>query len=1138
MGLRLFLGEAAGGKTTGIMEEIRRILDGDDHAIKRPKNGRVFLVTPEQMTLKTEEALLSYLGKEALFQVQVLSFKRLANMVFEEVGQKKVTYLDDVGKTMILYKILKEHQSELQYYGRSIQKAGFISQLKLMITEIIQYHLEEEALAELAKSQSEESILRLKLSDIALIWHYFQEELEQKEGTVMASEMLLDVFASRIPDSQKLAGSYVYLDGFTGFTPQQYRILRELLLTADEVTVTLTMPKAAYDSAMKVRIWPELRRDVFFTPSKTLVKLLEMSADLHTKLTTTWFTEGLAHRDPELVHVTRHLCLTDNNTYSERAQRVKAHTFDSIQKEIQAVMHLIVSLTREEGYRYKDLSLVLSDSENYTPLLRREAMLYDIPLFLDEKTNVSLNPLIQWIENLMELCVSGFTSPSFLSLIKTGLTNLTGEECDLLENEVIRGNWMGKKRVLSELTRLGTDPDPAAPEDMKREPSPAYLFLAKELDELSQNFAGNAENMTGALKKITEDHGIEEKLLSGAALLTRTGQTQKAMVFEKIYEAVFEVMDQLTSVLSTIPIAKEEYASMLKLGMSELKLGMLPAALDQVTVADFGRSRLPKVKVLFILGLNGGSFPRAAGSGGLLSDAEREKAGRILEMAQGEKEDLMEQYYGLYQMLGKAEDKIYLFSSLTGLKGEALGRSPIWKRTEKVLGEGRYDLDLEKITLPLPYMYEAERESLAEDPVLPLLKESLQKEGIFAPEGKENAFLSKMEEGYDWHEEESQLSDVVSRRLMDPSQRMLSITQLEQYARCPYAYFLSYGLKLKDRERPEIRQLEDGTVLHELLYDAGEYLSKVLSDEEALEIAQEQAQKKQDKFDVYQTSGRFQYYWQKLQKTAARSLKIISEQTALSEFSHAAFEWSFGRPGKEEIRIPLSDGTSVRLMGKVDRVDVFDDEKEKYVTIIDYKSGSTKFDEDQIYAGIQIQLPVYMEASRRHFDAQPAGYFYFHLIPQLQNEDEKKAIEENDIVKESLTLNRLDGAFLDDLTLMEHLDKGFQSGPRGLVIKGKVNKDGSFDAKSKALSKEQFDTIETFVNQKISRLASKIKEGKIEKSPLDMGISHPCSFCDYKHACPYDRERPGSRIRTMEKLGTDEFYERIEKETAPGGSIE
>ena len=235
---------------------------------------------------------------------------------------------------------------------------------------------------------------------------------------------------------------------------------------------------------------------------------------------------------------------------------------------------------------------------------------------------------------------------------------------------------------------------------------------------------------------------------------------------------------------------------------------------------------------------------------------------------------------------------------------------------------------------------------------------------------------------------------------------------------------------------------------------------------------------------------------------------------------------------EEEIRIPLEDGSSVRLMGKVDRVDIFDDQNDKYISIIDYKSGRTAFDRNQIFAGIQIQLPVYMEASRRYFNAKPAGYFYFHLMPDLQSlTARKKEADETERGKESLEMNRLDGAFLNDLSVMEHLDKGLSGEQmRGAIVKGRITKSGTFDAASNAISQEQFDQIESFVNRKIKHLSSDMKAGKIERSPLDTGTLSACSYCEFFHACPYDRKMPGSHLRTMEKLEKDEFFERISEE--------
>lgn len=1088
MPLTLILGPAAGGKTTQLEQEILQIAQRD---AQQP----VIYIVPEQTTLKVQQRLLARMPGRSLLGVEILSFNRLAHRVFAETGVPSVRLLDDMGKCMVLYKLAQDHQEELVYYGSSVRQKGFIGQLKLMVTEIYQYGLDEEALLKLISQQPEDSILRAKLTDIALLWRYFQEYTGQQ---AIASEAVLDLLAERITQSALLRSAYVFVDDFSGFTPQQYRILTGLALHSRKLTAALTLTPETWRAVQSVQDWRELPGQLFFTPGKTAWKLQHMAQEYRIPLQICWMQQD--RRSPELIHINRELCQPVPKPYGAEQQRIQGCAAAHQTEELQQVFHEIWRLVRDEGYSFRDIAIVAADLDSYAHGLRRQMMLYGIPGFVDEKMDITLNPYVQWLQSLGELPRGGYRSETLFALLKTGLMQITLEETDLLENMAIRENWWGKERLLDGLRQNMADPQ-----------------LAEDLEHFLEQTKGQhtVRQLTEAYQALADSQKIAQRLTARSQELAQQGHLQKAMEYERIFQVISELQQQYIDIMGSVTMDLSEYAEVLEVGISQCKMGQLPPSLDELLAADLGRSKLTSCRAVFFVGLQEGSFPKRTKARGLLTQKERETASVGLELAQGEKENLLEQYYLLYSAMGKARERMYFFSSRSGADGEATGESVIWKRLHTILGD-TWQMKSRPAEQPLALLYEAK------GPVSGAAGKWLENHGY-------RETLERMRQAEKTRAEERKLSAAAARRLMDPSQRQLSVTQLEQYARCPFAYYLRYGLNLQEREAPQVRALEDGNVLHDILQEAGAFLTQALQEEEAVRLAEQLSGLKQEEYHVYQTCGRYRYFWKKLQKTVARALQILSRQVQMGDFQPKAFEWKFGRGADSgaPVEVTLPDGRTLHLQGKIDRVDLWESETQRYVRVIDYKSGSTEYKPAEMFAGLQLQLPVYLEASEQAFDAQPAGFFYFHLKPQMQEAEEGYHGAAAEFERLLMHSGRLDGVFLEDLSIAGHMDREIASDP--LVLKAKVTKDGHFAKNNQTATPEQFAQLRRFTHAKVSELAEGMSSGKVAQKPVQLGQSRACDYCEYRSACPFDLRIPGSQCQTVEKLSASEFWERIEK---------
>ena len=1103
MKLCILAGPPASGKTSRIFKEIASLTESDPLA-------KVIYMAPEQVTLKAEQALLEAIPSHAMLGAQVLSFKRLAYSVFEETGLGAVTFLDDVGKSMLLEKAARQCEKDLLYYQTSVSKRGFIGLLKVMMTEIIQYKISDEKLEGFERSLKEESILRLKIHDIRLIMEQVRKDLGQ---TSLPSESLLDLLEERIPKSRELEGAKIYLDGFNGFTPQQYQVLEQLLCKADSVTVALTISPQAYQETFErgIRI-SDLRLNPFLSVQKTLLKLNDLCSRLGAVQTVT--TTEKTYQPEEISHVTEQMILSSPAPWKGRAEHVFSFQAEDPQEEVRQLCHRILYLVRDRGFSYHDINVVCADMDRYSPFIRRQAALYRIPVFLDQKADVSLNPYVQFIEAALSMVTTGFSQESVITLLKTGLTNLTEDQSDQVENRARKENWIGIDRFKNGLASM-------------QEEGNGYPELGQALDTFYQATKGRrtVAEFDRALRDLTVFCHIPQHLSRAAQdlekdtdeLTIQTGRLLLADQYNRIYEQVDRILDQLDLVLGSLVTDFTDYAELLRIGISQCRMGQVPSTMDEVTVADFDRSVLWQSRVVFIIGLNGVSFPKVSSSGSLLTDQERVAVGQKLEMAGSEKEKLMEQYYRLYQDMGKAGRYLYLTSSLNQTDGKAAGLSPIWKAQDKCLGPDHLMDDPAVVSTPDALLMEEGRNLTGTVGSWIMKEPSLKRQTDMILSGKALR-----------DHQEPLTKEAAS--LIDPSGKSMSVSRLETYAQCPYECFRTYGLRLRPREEARVSRLDDGTILHQLLADAGKELESELTDKEAEKLVDKLIRNQTQEYQLYHTTGQFHYYWNKLKKTAARSFEIVSKQAAQSDFKHTAFEWEFG-PGRagQAVRLHLKNGKDVMLEGKVDRIDLWSEKKDRYIQIVDYKSGQTSFSGQDLYNGIQLQLPIYMEACRRQFKAKPAGFFYFHLtlspVSALAKDGQLRTKEE--IAEEQIKNSNLDGVFTSSVDTVSHMDHSLALGGRQ-VLNARLTKTGGLYKGNQALDADGFEKIGDLALNRARQLAQYMQKGYIRRSPLEDKESSFCSYCPYKSACPYDRTVRGTVVRPkIGKTGWSDFTEEM-----------
>ena len=231
MSLQFVMGPSGSGKSHYLYQWVTK------EALEHPGKNYIVLV-PEQFTMQTQKDLVMASPHKGILNIEVLSFNRLAHCVLAETGENNRMILSDVGKNLVIRKVAGDNEDKLKVLGANLRKMGYVNEMKSVISEFTQYDIGPEALDEILESVKQYPNLYYKLGDIRVVYEAFQEYLR---GKYITSDEVLDVLTMAATKSKLLKDSVIVLDGFTGFTPIQNKLLRELLSVCEKMVITVTM---------------------------------------------------------------------------------------------------------------------------------------------------------------------------------------------------------------------------------------------------------------------------------------------------------------------------------------------------------------------------------------------------------------------------------------------------------------------------------------------------------------------------------------------------------------------------------------------------------------------------------------------------------------------------------------------------------------------------------------------------------------------------------------------------------------------------------------------------------------------------------------------------------------------------------
>ncbi len=1016
---RFLLGPAGSGKTFRCLAEARERLGASAAGLP------LWLVAPKQTTYQLERRLLEDPAIPGYTRLQILSFERLAYAIFDLLRMPPPQMLDEEGRVMVLRSLVAKRRDSLRLFRASARLTGFAQELSLLLREFQRNQLTPQSLRELAIGMENDDALASKLQDLATLFQAYLEWLEEhdlRDGECLftaATQALKEAQSSGAganpaPLSATLSShtaetvridldaarktlwvEQLWVDGFIECSLQELELLAALIPFCGQATLTFCLDRLQPEKVSWLSSWSVVRKS--FEECKRRLAGIDGAELLFEVLPRD--AERTRFRNPALLHLEQawaepRPCAPAEGTADATAQveppgataplRIVLCA-DPVAEATVAAREILRFLRR--GGRYREATVLVRNLADYHEPLQRIFARYEIPFFLDRRESVTHHPLAELSRGALRTVAFDWAPDDWFATLKTGLVAAKDSEIDSLENEALARGWKGA--VWRQPITIADDPALTQwLQDVQRRLLPPFQRLALTLASCGKRPTGR--ELAEALRALWSELEVEERLSDWAAAeLLGSGARLPASVHLTVWEQMNGWLANIELAFASERLSMRDWLPILDAGLANLTVGVIPPALDQVLIGAIDRSRNPDVRLALVLGMNEGVFPAPQTSTILLSDQE------LLEL---EKRDILigsagrrhlgrERHYA-YVACTRAREQLILTCASQDSGGGLLNPSPLLASMRKLFPSVQWERaprtvdwrDAEHTCEVIGRLLQAGRSEALRMP--PMLTSAVERLSHF-----------QLQESH------QRLSPELAARLYGPVLNT-SVSRLEQFAACPFKFFVHSGLRAEERKQFELDRREQGSFQHDVLAQFHEELSR--EQKRWRDITPQEARERIKRIAEGLLAG---YRDGLLQATdqSRFTARVLTE--SLQDFVETLVTWMRLQyrfdPVKTELpfgedetappwRIPLDNGARLDLYGRIDRVDICPDAQSgrALCVVLDYKSSQKQLDSVLVANGLQLQLLAYLNVLR-HWpnpaglfgvaDLLPVGVFYINL---------------------------------------------------------------------------------------------------------------------------------------------------------------
>lgn len=1080
----------------------------------------VIVLVPDQYTLEAERQAFRITARDALIGLDIISISRLGHNVLADVGQGNITFIDKYGRQMLLTGILAGLKDELTVYADNVRKPSFIEMVNDYISQLKQYDVTPEMLEQMALTLPDGNALSMKMNDLVKVYKAYDVSIE---GKYTDSEDYIDLFVEKADKSKMLRSAKIWVYGFDSFAPKSLKVLGKLMDISEEVNVVLTYDVNSRDE------------DLFSLTSKVTENLKKVASENGAKIGSVQsisavFPDGryeVSGKNREIAHIEHELFAPapyplDKEQQNAGPEGVTITEAANYYNEAESAASYILHLVRDKGYRYRDIAVICNDREGLGSALEHAFDEYSIPCFLDNKRNISDSGVAIYISALVSACVYGMRTRDVFRALKTGLGELDQEETEKLENYAIcykidRYRWSRK-------FSFGSDRyDEQALQELETSRVKVENLFGK-LKSIIDRKQTYGEFLSAFYTYLTKDAHLTEKLEYLMMAQRDAGLRDLADETKQIWNMIVNIFDQIDGILGDKEFNAEDFLQIFTVGLKQAEIGLMPPSPDDLMIGTMQRTRIGRIRALIIVGANEGIIPQGGASGGLFAEQEEEAlADNGLEACKSEEVRKQEERLAIYRNLSKPDNELWISYTAADSEGGKLRRSEIiddllrlfpYKKVKRdILNTDHPEDMISGRTSTIRHLCDAlvrEKSGIKVDPVWRHVLEWYR--------ANEPETVKSIEAGLGFVNKADDIGDELGEIMLSGrGQDSLSVSRLENYAMCPFSYFIDYGLKPEERRVFEAGSREIGDVYHESLMKittklTQEGLWSTISEDEVRDLVRKTlAAERQDYgAGLFQYSKGDSYRADRAEQTILDAVNVLISHARAGKIKDSRYEEWFGR-GRAVPPVEIDLGEKkVYIEGIIDRMDILENDR---VKVMDYKSGAHELTDSSIRAGYTLQLMVYMKAAEQE-TRKPAGVFYFFLGTKgidVSGESDIEIGKEIDQEKAAeLKSPSMRGILINDPETISEVLGDDETGKIASIKKKKKTGEYTGTDGSVVMNEGDFRDLQDAVDDKIKELAEGIVAGRIDIHPMRKKKERiACRYCEYLGICRFNRAFKG-----------------------------
>ena len=1047
-----------------------------------PKNSRAYLVVPEQYTFTCERKLFDVLSTNTVMNIQVISMQRLAYLISPNKSFEDKKILSDDAKALIIQDSIHSVSERLRLFKHCSDKYTFSEHIQSMISEFKKNVIDLEMLKDIKNSQKDINLIN-KLEDACLLYECYQERLQ---GEYIDAQDYLAEASKHIKSFEGIENITFFFDSFHSFDKSDYTFLEQIIIHSKKCYFTLTHDEI----------------NPFWVSKNTLNELENICTQNDIECEKKYIENNVNAR-AEIAHLEMNYFKDEPCVFPGKNNSIHCFEAETLREEVRAVAIKITNLIKKENLRYKDFLICVSDMKKYSQIITEVFYEYGLELFLDERKKIVFSAPIKALLFLLDTLDRTPSTQDYIGYAKTGFSSVEFSEIEDIENYTlefgIKGYFWTKE--FNRNNRFSTYDLDAINQTRLKIINSINLLKSK-----LKSVKTTSEACEQILQYLIES-GFNDKIKQIVADFEFNQDYEQANIYSQIFNKIINILKQTYDFFLNDKCDLGKLSKVITYALVSTNIGVIPSIIDRIQVCDILRSRSSGSKRIFILGANEGLLPSTNSQTMIFTDSEFET---LLENGLNvlSTNDYMRQkeLFVLYNILACASEEIYISrfkQDETAICDASEVFNNILKMFPDCLDSNISQIDtvcnlntsIKAVSLDLSL-----RKQLKSDNTNPIIDNIYHYLKDYHKESYE-----QINSGLHFSNSTSLTKKSEYKKLFSEN-LTFSISRLENYALCPFGYFIEHIIHPQERKIFKIEAFDIGNVMHTIieLYSkkiiADEIDVKSITEEEinsiVLELIDEVFSQYSDK--LFEFINQKRYIKSKLTRASLLVIKEITRQLSRSDFFLKYTEAEFGKNSIfPPIIVDIENYGRVFIRGKIDRVDILEKEGQKYLKVIDYKTGSNiDIDFTKIYYGLSLQLPVYLKAITNDKMNSIAGAFYMSVRADSVNIKKNLSIEN---VKKELKANmRLKGITLDELDIIHAIDNDVEVDS---FIKNLKIKDDELTASSDVADCETLNLMVNNTFEHIKNLSKNIIDGEVGIHPTVYKGKKKCTHCKIKQVC-------------------------------------